>query len=36
LSLAAKVLAHHCFSYYDQNNPFYTGNGSPATRRWSS
>jgi hypothetical protein len=24
LSLAAKVLAHHCFSYYDQNNPFYT------------
>jgi hypothetical protein len=23
LSVAAKDLAHHCFSYYDLNNPFY-------------
>jgi hypothetical protein len=22
LNVAAKVLAHHCFSYYDLNNPF--------------
>ena len=25
LSVAVKVLAHHCFSYYDLNNPFYIG-----------
>jgi hypothetical protein len=23
LSVVAKVLAHHCFNYYDLNNPFY-------------
>ena len=23
LSVASKDLAHHCFSYYDLNNPFY-------------
>jgi hypothetical protein len=25
LSVAVKILAHHCFSYYDLNNPFYIG-----------